>query len=181
MIIRKKTKKAYSLLEVLIVLIIISFTMVGAMNIIVNANISIKANEIRDYANYLALKALEVLKSSDDIFVESDGYSALALVGSSVYFSLKEDGSGKYLKLDVPPVTDIGTCSKSSEYYNPVLINAQDKAYLICLQIHIIPRNSASTLKKYYEVDMQVVYLLPTGPTTDSYKTYRYELFKAKP
>jgi len=90
----KVLKKASSLIEVIIVLAIVSFTIIASMALVAKTRLEIKNNELQDNANEVLLKALEALKSPSKVVL----VNSPALTGAGpYYFALKEDQSGNYV------------------------------------------------------------------------------------
>lgn len=175
---KRSNKKAFSLLEVMIMLVIISVTVIAAMNIVARVNVSIKNNEILDVVNDTLLQSLELLKSPSDVFMSADGVSILSSTTNYQYFSIKDVGPSKYLQLNT---TNAGApfddCTTSSTYYVPVVINGAEKNYLICMQFQI--RRQVSGTNTYYQTLINVIYYLEGEKFTDTLSTYRYGEFTA--
>lgn len=174
----RKILRGFSLLEVLVMLTIVSFTMISAMSIVAKTNISIKNNEQLDVINNLMIKSIELLKSPSDVYLSSNGYTQVTGNTSDHYFSLKESGGAKYLEYNTnSSPAAIGTCTSNNFYYYPVVINGVSQNYNICLQIRIKRTLNPVTSKYYYVAQTTVRYNLNGTETTDTLITYRYEGF----
>ncbi len=162
----KKRLKAASLMEVMVVLGIVSFTIVSSMSLVAKVSTTVKSNEIQDQANSLILKALEVFKNTKDVFVSQDVLTSAT--GGTYYFALKEGSTGAFLQYD--PTGDaqsLNNCDANNVYF------VANLNFGPCLQVAITPINSV-TGGKYYNVEVFIKYSISGKDITDSLKTYRY-------
>lgn len=174
----KAKLKGFSLLEVLIMLTIVSFTMIAAMAVVAKANISVKNNEKLDVVNNLMIKSIELLKTPSNVYLSANGYNLVINNSSDYYFALKETGTSKYLEYNINAnPSNIGTCNSSNFYYYPIVVNGSTQNYEICMQIRIRRTLNPVTNRNYYVTQTTVKYNLNGTDLTDSLITYRYENF----
>jgi len=178
---KNKYKKAASLIEVIIVLAIVSFTIIASMALVARTRLEIKNNEIQDNANEVLLKALEALKSPSKVVLENS--PSLTGVGP-YFFSLKEDQNGNYLlKYQYPgqftslPKTDNTfefnqICTSSNAFY---LTNGQTFNY--CQQVEISPIIRAGVTRELYKVSTTIIYQTSTESKSETLISYRYGSF----
>jgi type II secretory pathway pseudopilin PulG len=112
-IVKGKSLKAVSLVEVLVVLAIVAATMVSAMRLSVTSLAQIKSNEIIDYATGIMLKAIEVAKSPNTVKILGEG-TITEYDGS---YSLQNSGNDVALYQQSDFVEPITTCDRGSLYY----------------------------------------------------------------
>jgi type II secretory pathway pseudopilin PulG len=178
----RNTKKATSLMEVLIVLAIIAVAIVSTMNVLIKANVSIKSNEIQDLANDTVLKAIELVKSPSRLLIKastSDFNKLTTTADPNNFYALKEDSNGTFLEYDTQFTSNnpLTTCSTSSFYYSPIRVNNVTQPYIFCMQVQFIPRTQLDN-SRYYEVKVKIIYSLSGQPErVEEYKTFRYASF----
>jgi|SRR5690606_5282061 len=165
-----KKPKGLSLVEILIVLIIISTTVISAMSLIINSFIEIKENEVQDTANGILLSATEALKSPGVIQISGLSSGILSRTTGD-FFSVTPNDSGFVLTY-VPGGESINECDSDSRYLFNLRENQQtiDQA---CLQVKIIDRSGLGITK--YEIEAKVVYNFSGKTETNSIKAFRYE------
>jgi hypothetical protein len=123
----KSRKKAYSMVEILVALVVVSGTMITSMSLFTSSLLSVKKNEVRNFSDGLAIKAFELLKSPKDIALPS------TITTSPSYFRLTENNT-----LDARSYEDLANCSKFSGYYYVYTKGPNDiQEYVVCLQIII--------------------------------------------
>ncbi len=177
----KNNSKAFSLLEVLVMLVIISFTIISAVSLVSKISISTKNNENEDVINGVLLEAIELLKSPSPVLLSSDGYNQVTTDTNEHNFALKDTVSVKYLQFNTNPNTTLPTqCSASDFYYVPIVINNKQQPYNLCMQIKIkrtlVP---GTTANYYYFIQASILYNINGTNKTDTLTTYRYGSFEA--
>ncbi len=136
----KRKLLAYSLLEVLVALIIISTAMVSSVAILVKPFRIVRENEIKSYIDSITIRAFEFLKSKLEIPVQGD----IVSIGTdqNQYFSLGEDPVTKklFLKPEYSPITD--DCINNdldSYFYTTQNIELSGSSKIkICLGINVV-------------------------------------------
>ncbi len=177
----KVLKKASSLIEVIIVLAIVSFTIIASMALVAKTRLEIKNNELQDNANEVLLKALEALKSPSKVVL----VNSPALTGAGpYYFALKEDQSGNYvLNYQYPgqftslPKTDntfdfSQICRDTNVFY---LTNGQNFTY--CQQVEISPILRPGVTRELYKVSTTIIYQTSNEAKSETILSYRYGSF----
>lgn len=187
---KQKTKKATSLLEVIVVLAIISMTIVSSISLVARTRVQIKNNEITDQINGQVVKALEILKSPSDILVSNDAN----LTGAGPYFfTLSNPAPNKYLLQyqfqgatfpvitseqsatgATNPNTNLPGCDNSSIFFVTGVLN-----FNYCQQVRIVPLTNIKTNQIYYQINVTLVYKNFINQNVyQTLSTYRYDNFK---
>jgi len=172
-----KNKKAFSLIEVIIVLAVISMTMISSMTVVLRANAMIKNNEIRDTANDILLQAFELLRSPDAVKVyRSTGFQPLSLVDVTTSYSMEFQDTAStrgYLNRETSMVTD--RCEALTVYVAETI--GQTRPYPICLKIDITPKTAATGVINRYNISLTLFYNLSSGYIKEVYSLSRFESF----
>lgn len=187
---KKYLKKASSLIEVIIVLAIVSFTIIAAMSLVARTRLEIKNNELQDTANELLLKALEGVKSPSKTVISGSP----SLTGSNpYYFSLTQSVNGNYvlnylgatgftpLPRESGKYTFDSVCNANSPFYPRDL---GDSTFKYCQQVAITvitPILRAVTAKELYKIETTIVYQISGETKSETLTTYRYDGFKKIP
>lgn len=174
----KKKFLAYSLLEVLVALIIISTAMVSSVAILVKPFRIVRENEIKSYIDSVTIRAFEFLKSKLDIPVQGD----IALIGTdqNQYFSLREDPVTKklFLKPEYTAITDDCISNDLNSYfYSTQNIEFGGSSKIkICLGINIV-----KDVEEIYTITVLTKYPNNEGEIlTETIKTIRKSGFYEK-
>jgi type II secretory pathway pseudopilin PulG len=179
-----KRYNALSLVEMLVVLLIVSTTVLSAFSLIIRSNLEIKENEIRDSINGVLVGINDVMSSNNEVSIlnftpvvftneVTYGFSVNSIMSADTESSLNYVGTG----------TEIDSCSESSPYYftQSFLLNSEDvysDLQSMCLQVLITP---LLTTPRRYEVRTVVVYSFNNGnadPIVNNLITYRYGDFE---
>jgi hypothetical protein len=159
---------AVSLVEVLVVLAIAATTLVTISQLTVQMLVTIKNDEINDYTTGVALQALEIVKTADDlVFTRPDagqsgiyGAYRLDLVASPPTLTMVT-ATATSTSGGVPPIQE---CTAGSAYY--VSIDAQavgGLSPLICMQV--IVKSATNTIRQEY-LQMDIVTVTKLGERT---------------
>jgi prepilin-type N-terminal cleavage/methylation domain-containing protein len=186
---RKRIKKAFGLLEVLIAIAISSIVLLGAMVVATKSIRFVRTNELQDLSNGVLIKSLEVSRSPVDFDLDS-------LLGASSgpnYYTLSnqdvDDGQGntvERLRLteQVGEFNEITECDTNS-VYRVDLLEDQDveqfadvnfrNAYQICNQI-VISEVRTDNVRRVFEIKSIVVYRLFEEDVRSELISYRTEI-----
>ncbi|MBL8014840.1 MAG: prepilin-type N-terminal cleavage/methylation domain-containing protein [Candidatus Doudnabacteria bacterium] len=169
-----RLRKAFGLLEVLIVLAIAATTMLAATQIALDGFRSIKLNEVLDYANGLMLQALEIAKSPTDVEI----VAGTQPTNFEASYRLTTNSAGKavmsVVTTSTTPLT-VANCSTSSPYFVDANIpNITDP--IICLQLTVTQRTNFGQV--YYEIRSRLVYNLNGSQNERQIIGYRRDGFK---
>ena len=172
---RRTFKNGTSLFEVLIALGIISVTMVVTMSIFLSSTKKLKEEEIKDSVNSINIKALELLKSQKEVLV-----TVVPTSPNGTFYALKQ---GQELFLSQVSNETLDKCVDETNPYfydiTDVIKNFNEqKRYLVCTQIKIVPSNISINNQNYYEVSVKTVYGFVGEQKVDNFMTYRYFGFK---
>ncbi len=180
----KKHKKGSSLIEVIIVLAIVSFTIIASMALVARTRLEIKNNEIQDNANEILLKALEALKSPSKVVLTQD--PSLTGVGP-YYFSLKVEQDGTYVleykragSFTALPKTDGSfDFSKICTDQNPFHVT-DGRSFNYCQMVEISPILKAGISRELYKVSTTIIYQTSNEAKSETLISYRYGSFTKK-
>lgn len=177
----KLLKKGSSLIEVIIVLAIVSFTIIASMALVARTRLEIRNNEIQDNANGVLLKALEALKTPAKVVINGNP----SLSGANAYyFSLKEDTAGRYILQYQAPGSfkslpgESGTfdfndvCTTDNPFY------VSDGSFTYCQQVTITPILRPGVIRELYEVGTRIIYTTSNENKSESLTSYRYANFE---
>lgn len=175
-------KKASSLIEVIIVLAIVSFTIIASMALVAKTRLEIKNNELQDKGNEVMLKALEALKTPTKVLISGN----VSLTGTGpYYFSLQTDTSGNYLLKYQPPGSFTSLPKRTGDFKFSEVCRADNVFYLsdgesynYCQQVEISPIFKTGISRELYKVSTTIVYQTSNQDISESLTTYRYEGFK---
>ncbi len=170
-IVKGKSLKAVSLVEVLVVLAIVAATMVSAMRLSVTSLAQIKSNEIIDYATGIMLKAIEVAKSPNTVKILGEG-TITEYDGS---YSLQNSGNDVALYQQSDFVEPITTCDRGSLYYLNVDLGGASAPPVVCMQLNIQQKTGLSG--QYYELEARMLYIVDAETRTKSVIGYRLSDF----
>jgi type II secretory pathway pseudopilin PulG len=201
--IKPKSKKAASLIEIIIVLAIVSFTIIASISLVARTRIEIRNNEIEDKANEVLLKALEALKAPTRVVILNDetlpqtsecrsGTGSCFSGSGPYYFSLENVGSSQagtnvYVLRYQPtgtfdnwpePGSDFDfteVCSTGSG--NPFYI-IDESEFSYCQQVAITPIRSVRVTSEAYKVDTTIIYSIGGESKLTTLTTYRYGGFQ---
>jgi hypothetical protein len=178
-------KKAISLIEVLVVLLIASTTLLGAISLMSRSFIEIRNNELADTATGILINSSEIIKSPTNINIKM--FSPLGSLSTvAKHFNLTREGGVLLLKEPStnPSSSQLNTCPTNSLFlYNPqTLAGDTTNVPLIaqvnraCLIISIRELNLDAT-RKYYDIDTKIIFHIDGREITNKFKIYRYEQF----
>ncbi len=165
----RKTKKAASLAEVMIVLGVVSTAMVASISVMVNSLVRIRVNDIEDSSNTVLIQALEIAKSPTGLIISTD--ISQRPVNNSIYLSL-ENNDRLSVRAGSGPLI---SCSETSIYnVNDLLPDDVSASSQVCVQIEIIPRTGING-RRIYEIIARSSYIIPGGDVrANVIKGYRY-------
>jgi len=175
-------KKASSLIEVIIVLAIVSFTIIASMALVARTRLEIKNNEIQDKGNEVMLKALEALKAPTKVLISGNVNFSIP---TTYYFSMQTDASGNYI-LKYQPPTFFTALPTDNETFNFNEVCKADNVFYMtdggtfnyCQQVTIKPILRQGITRELYEVSTRIIYVTSSGSKSESLTSYRYEGFK---
>lgn len=156
--INKKRNKAYSLIEILVAMVIVSTTLLLSLKSIYNAQEISIANEIADRAANMGIKVLEIAKNPNrtapscanqnvSITIDSDSYYAVGNVNLT-----QTGGTSGICITKVNDTAPITTCSDTSQYRTILIVPAgfTQRVERYCVQLVIksstIPGNIAQNV-----------------------------------
>lgn len=172
----KKNKKALSLVEMLVVLLIMSTTILTALGLILRSSLEIKENEVRDTVNGIILNINESMKSPGAL--QLNNFTPNEFVAGVDYgFSVNSVGS-TYELTYVQGSTTLTSCDPQSTYKYTVAIS-QSTIQDVCILV-TIKRIQGST-PPVYEIRTSSLYTYnqPGSTPVSSYLvTYRYDGFE---
>lgn len=175
--------KAASLVEILVVLAIVASSMVAVANVNIQAQISLKDNEIIDAANGVMIQALEVAKSPSQVSVV-DPAGNLIPGNIQGYYSLDlNSGSsqGVVLRKQTFSNTKITNCNSTSPYLVDWTTNGvgatstslDPNVNNICVQVIITEEQRPLIVDTYYKIESIVIFNISDGQESNSIIGYR--------
>lgn len=174
----KKPLKAVSLIEVLAILVLTGVLLLATARMTSSLLIQLRNNEIEDYANGLALQALEAAKSPNNISV-----SALPNTSGSAYKILLNPGGSSKLDRTVSFLASPNNsgCSTSNTYYvNSAAVSGYGQVP-VCIQIIIKTQTNPYNSTSYYQLTARVSYTIPSKSDNFDISSYRYAGFNVQP
>lgn len=170
----KKRKKALSLVEMLVVLIIISTTVITAFGIILRSTIDIKENEVSDSINSLMVSINEAVKSPGGVPLQSFTPGTFT---TNIEYAFKATAVGNsYVLTYVPGSASLTSCDSNSQFKFPISVE-QSTVQDVCILVGIKLLSGTPTR---YEVKTNTLYTFVTpnsSPSSSYLITYRYEPF----
>lgn len=187
-----KYKNGASLIEVIVVLAIVSFTIIASMALVARSRVEIRNNEIQDISNGLLLRIVEALKAPVKVEVVSQVNSPLtSIVGLTTYsFSVNPttrtvgnqtvtEYKLNYLRpgtfTNLPRQSGTTTFNSICTSNNPFYLSQPGLEY--CLQVEINRVSTPNPAEELYRVSATIFYPTNEGAKTESLITYRYEGF----
>lgn len=171
----KKNKKALSLIEMLVVLVIISTTVITAFSLILRSNLEIKENEVADSTNSLMVSISEAIKSPGGVPIS--GFVPGTFTPDIEYaFKVTAQGNS-YVLTYVAGSASLTTCDSNSQFKYPVSVD-QNTVRDVCVLVGI-KKTSANANR--FEVKTNTIYSLvsSSGAPISSYLvSYRYSTFE---
>ena len=171
----KKNKKALSLIEMLVVLVIISTTVITAFSLILRSNLDIKENEIADTTNSLMVSISEAIKSPGGVPISGFTLGSFN-TGQEYAFKVAAQGNSFVLTY-VPGTPSLTTCDSNSQFKYPVSVD-QNTVRDVCVLVGI---TKTSNDTNRFQVKTNTVYSLvsSSGAPISSYLiSYRYNTFE---
>lgn len=170
-----KNKKALSLIEMLIVLIIISTTVLTAFGIILRSNLEIKENEVKDTVNTLMVSINEAVKTP--VRLQLRNFSSSSFSPNVEYaFRVEQQGS-IYILTYVSGSTSLTSCSSTSSFkYN--IASIQSTVTDVCVLVSI--KSVQGAVPARYEVKTNTLYTFNQPSATPNYSyliANRYDTF----
>lgn len=169
-------KKALSLVEMLVVLLIMSTTILTALGLILRSSLEIKENEVRDSVNGIILNINESMKSPSAISLNN--FTPNQFVAGVEYgFRVNPDGANYELTY-VQGSTSLTSCDSQSTYRYTINVS-QSTIQDICILVTI--RRLQGTVSPVYEIRTSSLYTYnqPGATPVSSYLvTYRYNEFE---
>jgi type II secretory pathway pseudopilin PulG len=171
-------KKGSSLLEVIIVLVIVSFTIIASMALVARTRLEIRNNETEDKVNGVLIKALEALKAPTKVLISGNVNFSNT---TTYFFSLKPSGSEAFILEYKRPGTFTALPKNDNFNFSDVCRNdnaffmTDDQNFRYCQQVEIKPVDVA---KKLYQVTTTIVYQTSNGSKSETLTSYRYDGFQ---
>lgn len=163
-----KTKKASSLLEVLIVIGIISTTLVVSTNLVIKSLTQVRINELEDRATNVLVKGMEVAKAPTAIVADTIPDQ----INTTYSYSIVENPNGNFFENQQGRLTD---CNPGNDYeINFGLIDSEND--IACLEVSVTPRGNSDI--DYYEVNAVIIYLSGQYEYSNILKGIRYDDFE---
>lgn len=175
---QKRHLKAVSLIEVLAILVLTGVLLLATARMTSSLLIQLRNNEIEDYANGLALQALEAAKSPNNISV-----TALPNGSGSAYRILLNPGGSSKLDRTVSflAAPNNSGCSTSNTYYvNSAAVTGYGQVP-VCIQIIIKTQVNPYNSSSYYQLTARVSYTIPSKSDNFDLNAYRYAGFNVQP
>lgn len=172
----RKNKKALSLVEMLVVLLIMSTTILTALGLTLRSGLEIKENEVRDTVNGIIININESMKSPGSITL-NNFTPAQFVAGVDYGFRVNSNGA-TYELTYVQGSTNLTSCDAQSAYKYTVSIS-QSTIQDVCILVKI--RRLEGTVPSVYEITTSSLYTYnqPGASPVSSYLvTYRYDEFE---
>jgi len=166
-----KSLKAVSLIEVLAVLVLTGVLLLATARMTSSLLIQLRNNEVEDYANGVALQALEAAKSPNNISISELPFST----GSAYRILLNPGGSSKLEQTSLRQGSpdNLGCTTTNSYYVNSAAVTGYGQVP-ICIQIIIKTQTNPYGASTYYELTARVSYTLPSKSDNFDLQAYRY-------
>ncbi|GAB4284866.1 MAG: hypothetical protein Kow0081_2300 [Candidatus Dojkabacteria bacterium] len=175
----RKTKKAATLPEIMVVLAIISTTLVVSIGILVRSLRTIQINNLEEAANSILIQSLEVAKAPVEV-------STTTLPASTGFYTIGrlENGENsipvlKFITNDIREdfltLRENIICTENSDYYVSGIFPEQI-GIPVCLQLKIQNLGLLENTE-YYKVTATIFYESPDGKLVRSIEGYRYNGF----
>lgn len=148
----KITKKASSLVEVLVILAIISTSIVASTSLAVNSQKKVIENQREDTANGILVQALEVSKSPSLI---SLGEEIDFVADRTYYFRFTEEN--QRLVLAQAP-TALTSCEQGSLYQVETFGNTEEINFPMCIGVEVKYIQPLRSTKAYYELTVRAIF-----------------------
>ena len=140
----RKKDKAYSLVEILIALIIISTVMIIATSTIYGSSVVSINNEIADRANTMMVRILELVKKADNSIAHCDEDVDVEILNNNYYAigNIDLTNANELQGACIRPVADtqqISTCNDTSLYKTVLKLPEGFVEYeeLYCIQLYV--------------------------------------------
>lgn len=170
---KTKVKKAYSLVEIIIVLSIISVVLIGAVATMIRSAYQLRLNEVEDTANSFTLKASEFLKSPT--VIRTLNYPGNQISNNNNKFNLFQDPNTQELFLEVNNSSDFSSdCNETNSFNVRNILGANVNVLAdICMQITIesAPRTN---LNASYSFKIDTKYQAGEDTVNKTFFGYRY-------
>lgn len=169
-----KNKKGVSLVEMMVVLVIISTTVISALSLIIRSTLEIRDNEVRDSVNGLMINISDALKSPARIQLKN--FTPSTFVAGTPYAFRVEAQGNVFVLTYVSGSTTLSSCPSDSSFLYPISVT-QSTLQNVCLMVSITLLSGSPTR---YSSNIQTFYNLPQNnstTTSNSLVTIRYEAF----
>lgn len=170
----KQKLNAATLAEVLVVLAISATTLITIAQLTVQLLVTVKNNEIFDYTTGIAIQALEVAKSPDDIILTSA--QPIFNVEGNYSIDLESNPARLYKQSDIVGAAEgkITECAADSPYFIEVdIAEAIGGANPnVCMQV-IIKDGTNRLNQDYYEIETVTIAQLGTEKRVNNIIGYR--------
>jgi len=176
-LIKTKKLRAYSLLEVLISLIVISTAMISSVVVLTQSYSLVRENEVKSFADSITVRVFETMRSKEEIGIQG---GVLETVGTSLNssFIVKEDTTSNQLYLSTASTAFADDClaNPQSEYFytSEELTDQDDTRYRACLNVAVVKVGSL------YDITISVKYPFRGEVLTNVLKTSRSSGFYTK-
>lgn len=168
----QKIRKAATLPEVMIVLLVVSTTMIGGVSVLAQSILELRANEIEDITNQQMIRIAETIKTPGNLLINGTNPE---IQNTSYYYSIVQDGTDAEESFELQFQSNESADSNSFELNS---CDSNDSGYelenfldlSLCAQVEITPLTDPP---QEYEVVVRMAYNQRGETIVKNFKTFR--------